>query len=422
VVRPAGGDGLLEDLRAVVGAEHAWPATDEDAVAEVPAACVAAPGSTDETAEVMRAAARHGARVVVRGGRTKLDWGAPPEAVDLVVDTGRLAGVVEHAAGDLVVTARAGTPLEVLDEHVATHGQMLALDSPLPGTTVGGTVSVSTSGPRRLQYGTVRDLLIGVTVVRADGTVARSGGKVVKNVAGYDLGKLYTGAYGTLGVVTEATFRLHPSPPGHALVTAMVDSSDAAWRRVRDVLHSPVSPTAVELDRAVPGSPLTLGVLVEGVPVGVEARAAEVVSLLGGDAEVSHTLPGGWGVYPFAPHEIGIRLTTPLSGLPRLLDAADRAADRTGLEVALRGSAGVGVLHAGVAGDVSADTLAALLASLRGDVTALDGTVVVLRAPSALARAVDMWGPVRGLDLMRRVKEQFDPEHRLAPGRFVGGI
>ena len=131
--------------------------------------------------------------MVPRGGGSKLGWGAPPTAVDLVVDTGGIAGVVEHAAGDLVVVVRAGTPFEDLQPRLAGAGQQLALDVPQPAATVGGVVATATSGPRRLLYGTLRDLLIGITFVRADGVVAKAGGKVVKNVAGYDFGKLLTG-------------------------------------------------------------------------------------------------------------------------------------------------------------------------------------------------------------------------------------
>ena len=145
----------LEDLRAACG--DARPAGDGDAIAGVPARFVAAPGSADEAAAAIRAAAVHDLSTVVRGAATKLDWGSPPERLDLVLDTRRLTGVVEHAAGDLIVVVRAGTPLADLSTKLAAAGQQLALDAPLPGATVGGTVAVNTSGPRRMAYGTVRD-------------------------------------------------------------------------------------------------------------------------------------------------------------------------------------------------------------------------------------------------------------------------
>ncbi|MBF9135143.1 FAD-binding oxidoreductase, partial [Plantactinospora sp. S1510] len=199
------------------------PAGPGDVVGGVPARLVATPGSTEQAAAVLRAAAELRLSVVARGAGSRLDWGAPPRTLDLILDTGRLTGVVEHAAGDLIVVVRAGTRLDELRDVLAPAGQQLALDDPPPGATVGGAtvggaVSVNASGPRRMLYGTVRDLLIGVTLVRADGVVAHAGGKVVKNVAGYDLGKLVTGAYGTLGLITECAFRLHPLPAARAYV------------------------------------------------------------------------------------------------------------------------------------------------------------------------------------------------------------
>src|SRR5689334_15280138 len=183
------------------------PATEDDAVLGVMPKQVAEPATIAEAAAVMQAAHEHGLTVVARGAGTRLHWGAPPRSAELVVDTRRLNRLVEHAAGDLVVTVEAGMLMSDLQALLAVQGQQLALDSPLPGSTVGGTLATAAAGPRRLLYGTARDLLIGVTVVRADGAVVKSGGKVVKNVAGYDLGKLYTGSYGTLGLIVSASFR-----------------------------------------------------------------------------------------------------------------------------------------------------------------------------------------------------------------------
>src|SRR5213078_786895 len=192
-------------------------------------------------------------------------------------------GVVEHAAGDLIAVVRAGATVEELAAKLAPAGQQLALDTPLPGATVGGTVAVATSGPRRLLYGTPRDLLIGITVVRADGVVAHAGGKVVKNVAGYDLGKLFAGSQGTLGLITEATFRLHPRPAAVAWVTAEFGPAEQAGAvaAVAAAAGSPLVPSAVELDW--PGGsqrPLRVGVLLEGTGPGVAERARQMSELL----------------------------------------------------------------------------------------------------------------------------------------------
>jgi glycolate oxidase FAD binding subunit len=382
----------------------ARPATDGDVVAGVPARLVAAPASTEEAAALLRAAAERGLAVVVRGGRSKLDWGTPPRRLDLIVDTGRLTGVVEHAAGDLIAVVRAGTPMSELQAALAD--QQLALDTPLPGATVGGTVATNTSGPRRMLYGTARDLLIGITVVRPDGKVAHAGGKVVKNVAGYDLGKLFTGSYGTLGLITECAFRLHPQPAAQAVVRTRVPNPANA---VTAVLAAQVVPSAVEVD-APPGGGTEVAVLVEGSAAGVRDRAATLDKLLGGDTDEG--VPQWWGAYPWQDGGTGVKLTAPLSRVPDLLAAASG--------VAVRGSAGTGVLYAGLAGDAAATV--GTVERLRAAAVRAGGHAVVLTAPREVREIVDMWGPVPGLRLMRRVKDQFDPGHRFAPGRFVGGI
>ncbi len=206
-------------------------ASDLDAVGGRQARYVAAPASTAEAAALLRAAADLGLTVVPRGSGSRLHWGNPPASCDLIVDTRRLDRVLEHAAGDLVVSVQSGVRLDDLANVLATAGQRLALDPPGTadhgeiadrGGTIGGLVATGAAGPLRFRYGGPRDLLIGITIVRADGTIAKSGGKVVKNVAGYDLGKLFAGSYGTLGLITEATFRLHSRPETAAWIIARV--------------------------------------------------------------------------------------------------------------------------------------------------------------------------------------------------------
>ena len=199
-----------------------------DAIAGVVPSFVAFPASTDEASALLRAAAAHQLAVVARGAGTGLGWGAPPASADLVIDLQAMDQVLEHAAGDLVARVQAGVTMGHLASVLASAGQELALDAPR-GRTAGGVVATGTAGPRRLRYGAPRDLLIGITVVRADGMVAHSGGKVVKNVAGYDLGKLFCGSAGTLGLITEATFRLHPVPAAVAYLTAEFGPAGATW-------------------------------------------------------------------------------------------------------------------------------------------------------------------------------------------------
>jgi glycolate oxidase FAD binding subunit len=411
-------DAVLDDLSKVADG-RVRPAGQEGAIHGVPARYVATPTSTDGTAELLRVAAQHGLRVVVRGAGTKQDWGLPPEAVDLVVDTTALSGVVEHAAGDLVAVVRAGTRMSDLQARLATAGQHLALDTPLAGATLGGTVATNTSGPRRLLYGTMRDLLIGITFVRADGVVARAGGKVVKNVAGYDFGKLLVGSYGTLGVITEVALRLHPLPRARQFVSVRTTDGAAAAEVALRVVRSQVVPSAVEIDQAADGAG-TVAVLVEGVEAGVADRVGGILDLLGSDAGAGEA-PEWFGRYPFRSGDVGIKITTASTGLGPVLTAARDTGHRHGVPFAVRGSA-VGVLYAALPADVEPPTAGRVVEDLRRSAAEHGGSVVVLTAPTPVRDSLDVWGPVPGLDLMRRLKEQLDPDFRLAPGRFVGGI
>jgi len=400
------------------------PAGPADVIGGVPARAVAAPTSTAQAAAVLRAAAGLGLRVVARGAGTTVDWGNPPAALDLIVETRRLTGVVEHAAGDLIVVVRAGTRLAELRAALAPAGQQLALDDPVGDATVGGAVALNISGPRRMGYGTLRDLLIGITLVRADGMVARAGGRVVKNVAGYDLGKLMIGAYGTLGLVTECVFRLHPVPAAEAYVRCRVPGDDGFTRFGRlaaAVRGAQLAPVALEVD-APPDGPAELVVLLEGTAAGVAARAEATRRLLGAGAAVDSRPPPWWSRYPWTAGETGLKLTGVLTGVPDLLAATRAVADRHRVPIRVRGSAGTGVLYAGLPASADPERVARVLDELRGATGEVGGHAVVLTAPDRVRDRVDLWGPVNGLELMRRVKARFDPEARLAPGRFVGGL
>ncbi|MBO2459713.1 FAD-binding oxidoreductase [Actinomadura violacea] len=381
-----------------------------EGVLGVQPALVAAPASAAEAAEVMRVAAEHGLSVVPRGAETRLDWGTPPDRCDLLVDTHRLNRLVEHASGDLVATAEAGLPLETLADRLAEKGQRLSLDVPLPGSTVGGTIATAASGPLRTLYGTPRNLVIGLTVVRADGKIARSGGKVVKNVAGYDLGRLFSGSYGTLGLIVEATFRLHPVPAATAWVTCPVSGPEEAHEAVQTVLHSPVAPSALEFI-----GPGTVAALLEGVPDGVAARAGQLVKLLGDEAEITEQAPDDWGRYPDGTTLIDVAAPPP--SLRELIGVVNGI--QHGVAMTWSGS---GHGQIGLPSGLTAEEVSAALGALRDVLGRHKGGAVVRYAPEEVRNEIDLWGPVPALALMRRVKDQFDPDHRLSPGRFVGGV
>jgi glycolate oxidase FAD binding subunit len=389
-------------------------ASDADQVGGMRPRWVASPASVDEVSAVLRLASDSDLAVVPRGAGTRLQWGTPPSRCDLVLDLTRLDGLVEHTAGDLVAVAQAGMQLDDLQARLASAGQWLAADPPRRGT-VGGLVATAATGPTRLLHGPVRDLVIGTTMVRADGVVAKSGGKVVKNVAGYDLGKLLTGSYGTLGVIVQVAFRLHPLPERSQWVTVPVRSATEVQDVVLRVAHSHLVAAGVELDWT--GGSGAVSVRLDGIPSGVEARTQDALTLLGSHAAESDAAPSWWGTEP-AGGDVLLKATTEVASLGRVLAAIDTAAAAAGANAHTRGSAAVGTLDVAVQGGDPA----AVVGRLREAAPSFGGTVVVLDAPPEVKAALDVWGPVRGLDLMRRVKDQFDHHRVLSPGRFVGGI
>jgi glycolate oxidase FAD binding subunit len=413
------------------------PAPPGTALDGVPVARVARPGSVSEAGQVLAASAADGLTVAFVGGASKLGLGNPPERVDLLVSTDGLDQVLEHAAGDLVVRVQGGARLADLQAALAPAGQWLALDPPEPRATVGGVVAANASGPRRLRYGTVRDLIIGITVVLADGTVARAGGKVVKNVAGYDLAKLFCGSLGTLGLVAEATFRLHPLPAAAAAVTLEVDTAERVGAAVGPLLRSALEPSAVELAWPDPQLPGRLTVVFEGIGPGVEAQAAACAELLGRVGPAAVAGPGETdaalatlGARPFEKADVGVKVACPPADLPAVL--ADLRAGLLGWAGPVSAHAGTGVLWMASdarEGELEADggrtvpALAQRITEARERLAARGGSLVLVKAPPELKRAADAWGPAGdALGLMRRVKERFDPDRRLSPGRFVGGI
>ena len=420
----------LERGGLVEAAEGSYP------VDGVAARFVARPRSVSEASQVLAAAAADGLAVAFAGGGSKLGLGNPPERVDLEVQTSGLGQVLEHAAGDLVVRAQAGVPLADLQAALAPAGQWLALDPPEPRATVGGVVAANASGPRRLRYGTVRDLIIGITVVLADGTVAHAGGKVVKNVAGYDLAKLFCGSLGTLGMVAEAIFRLHPLPAATAVVTVQVESPTEAGRAVLRLRRSALEPSAAELVVGELGWPGRLTVVFEGIQPGVEAQAAAAVELLGQVGQAAVAGPGQTeaalnqlGALPFEKAEFALKATFPPAELAGVLGDLVGGLLHFGGPVSAHAATGVLWMASGLReGDLPADSPAfpmtvRAITEARERLAARGGSLVVVKASPELKRAVDVWGPATdAIGLMRRVKERFDPDRRMSPGRFVGGI
>ena len=384
-------DGIGEVLRAIVGPEHVRIATEADAIRGVTPLLVVEPGDERQVASVLRCANQAGLAVIPRGGGTKIDWGNPPKAADVVVSLRRLQRVVEHAWADLTVTVEAGCTIARLQRTLAEHGQRLAVDPLWPErATVGGILAANDSGALRLAFGALRDLIIGVTLVLADGTIAMSGGKVVKNVAGYDLPKLATGSLGTLGVITRAVFRLHPLPRHTRTFTAAAADAKDMQRMILAILGARLAPTAVQVR-----SGNAVDVLLEGTEDGISAQES-VIKEMGAFREGS---PAAWN----AREELwGDAPVVKLTTLPSGIAAASGRVSRFVIQA-------TGIGYARFTGD---------LHGLRQEMEQAGGSLVIL-GPAEL----DAWGNAGdALPLMRAVKTQFDPNNTLNPGRFAGGI
>src|SRR5258705_4791260 len=270
---------------SLLGSEYVRAAGAADAVGGLQPKLVVEPGTERELAEILRLSNEGGVAVIPRGGGTKLSWGNPPVRADLILSTARLTKIIEHAWADLTVTVEAGCSIQKLQETLAQHGQRLALDPLWPEkATVGGVLSTNDSGALRLRFGALRDLIIGVTIALPDGTLASSGGKVVKNVAGYDLPKLVTGALGTLGVITRAVFRLHPLPRNTRSFSVFSAKAEESQRFVLAVQDSKLAHTFLQSHFSDEAPPVS-DILFEGTEAGLAAQESHLRSV-GAPAEV----------------------------------------------------------------------------------------------------------------------------------------
>ena len=402
------------------------------------------PSSYEQAGELLRSAAADGRPVRFRGGGTKLGWGRPVPEPDVEICTGGLDRVLEHNAGDFTAVLQAGAPLSVAQDVFAGAGQMLALDPPLSpwggagddaaiesadaGATIGGIIATNDSGPLRHKYGGVRDLVVGVTVVLSDGTIAKAGGKVIKNVAGYDIAKLFAGAHGTLGLIAEVTVRLHPRPARTTTVIARCADPTQLAAAAAALAHAPLEADSLDLWWDAGAG----AVLVRFGSADPAPRAEEAAALLGKigglEIEVETEDSACWDAQRTAQRG---DVVVKVSALPSAMPAAIAATQSLGGTLVAR--AGLGLAWIQLPADVALDRDSH--GQARHPDSGVVGAVeelrrllapapcVVLDAPTGVRTELDPWGNETGpVELMRKVKERFDPAGVCAPGLFVGGI
>ncbi len=425
---------LTARLEALLGAEWVTVAdTSRWAMDGLQPALAVRPGDAEQVGAVLRLCGEACAAVVPWGGGTAIEVGNPPRAAPVALLTDRLCGLIEHDAANLTVTVGAGMTLGALDGVISGQGQFLPMEPPrAERATAGGAVAVNLNGPRRAHCGSARDLVIGARAAQADGTLIKAGGKTVKNVAGYDMCKLLVGSMGTLGVLTELTLRLLPVPETSRTVAVWGDDPSDLLRLSGRVLASPLLPAAVTVVDAVAAGALgrnAAGLLVRAT--GFEAAVARQVrdvTAWAAQADLdAETLEGEaegalWQAirdFAWVGDGIAIRVTVPSGDVPAVFGRL-RSTLPASTGVVAHAASGTIWIHADPAGFT-----AAALGAVREISAGHSGNVLVARAPRGVKASGDVWAPVpppRTLEIMRAIKQAFDPNGILNPGRFVAGL
>ena len=390
---------------------------------------VVEPESAEAFASAVAQASAAGAPVVFRGGGTRMGWGRQPEAVDLVVSTSRLRRVLRYEPGDLTVSVEAGLTINALNQELARHGQMLPVDAPSDASTIGGAIATNDSGPLRHRYGSIRDQLIGIRLATTDGKLASAGGNVVKNVAGYDLGKLVSGSFGALAGIVSATFKLAPIPAATETLRIPVPDGDTLGQAADALASSQIDMMCLEAHATMAASaqePSSYALFARvGGPEAVNrAQLLSVATSLSGI--VSHTMEhltgeserAEWrarGAWVWSDGAVAVRAGWLPASLGRVLAETGAVARATGVHIELRGRAamGTGVFHLRGEAAAVADAITRLRA-----LTGLVSHVIVMRAPADVRARVDVWGaPPSAASVLGAIKRALDPAGVLNAGR-----
>ena len=438
-----------DHLASLLGTENVWidePATSGYAVASQRPAVVAAPSAAEQVAEVLELASRDKLGVVPWGAGTQMHLGPPPAEYDVALSLQHLNRVLEYDSANLTLNAEAGLALREAYRLTVPGRQFLPLGYSGSEASLGGLLATNTSGGKRLLYGGVRDLLLGIRVALPEGELLRYGGRVVKNVAGYDMCKLYIGSLGAFGVVTEATFRLAMVPEQERLLVAAFPTAAQAMAAATAVRSASLLPSAVALASAA-GWADTLSVAlqtghaallvhVDGSHESVRRQIAEGEAICDAHgATQAATVDGGelstlwerlevWRTFSPDPGLVQVRIGVPPSSVEAALGLLNEVPGFCRQPISWLADAGIGSVTARLPFDAQADDLAAQvwLHELRARLQDQEGFAVVESAPEALIRQLDVWGKPPGLGLLKLYKSRFDPHGVLNRGRYVGGL
>jgi glycolate oxidase FAD binding subunit len=393
------------------------PGTPADRVdGELPPS-VAEPDTAQAFADALKHASAERLPTVIRGGGTKLTWGRPPAAVDLVIATTRLNRLIAHRHGDLTVTVQAGMKLRDLNAVLSRERQWLPIDSAFDEATLGGVVATNDTGPSRHRHGTPRDLVIGITLALTDGRVVKAGGTVVKNVAGYDLGKLVSGSHGTLAGIVDVTFKLVPIPQTSATLAAWYTDAAVLARDVAALDATQIEPAACDIRMEDGGRPFQLKLRIATSPAACDAQIGAARALVSGQTTVltDSAEQAAWAeqLDVMSHSDPAVRFSWLPARLPQVLTLLAELQRGDHVRVVFTGRvAGAGVAR--LTGETSAVAAAVERLRASGDV----GNVVLLRGSRELKVRVDVWGPERSSDrVARAVKHALDPAGILNAGR-----
>lgn len=425
-----------DDVRRVIARDDALQPQDKRrfSVAGAVPERVVFPGSVAEVSELVRLIERCGIGAVPVGLCAHTEAAGPPDRPFVAVSMSRLHQTIDFQPSNMTLTIGSGATLEALQTVAAKAGQWLPLDPPLaPQTTVGGLIAANLSGPARFSQGTVRDLLIGIKVVGTDGRIVNGGGRVVKNVAGYDLPKLFCGSEGTLGIIVEATFKLRPRPDAFRMLRVQCDDKAAAQEALRTLLASGLEPFLLELLSFVPPGDLGYNLVVgfSGSPMQVSHEVQRAKALL----EPGHALQELSEQEAEEALEELRNLRVAGSSLARVkasllptqvmpfIRKLENEGTSHAFRMAVQAHAGNGIVHVrirtGLPEGTSHEPVVQLLQRLRKSAEELGGALVVVGAAPALRARAAHWGSAApGAVLMKKIKAVLDPKHTFSPGRF----